>query len=538
MYDLKIVGTRIIDGTGDPWRYGDIGVRDGRIVALGKTSSAEARLTIDGSGLAACPGFIDFHAHSDLSLLVNPRGESAVRQGITTQINGNCGFSGAPLGPEDVADLARIPTYANLAEHIPYRWQSMAEYLDLLRQHGMAINFATMVGNSNLRRTVLGQDKRSPNAEEMTRMKSILAQALEEGGWGLSTGLSFVPDYYSMTEELIELSEVLRQYGRVYATHMRNYSTGLLESTAEAIRIGEEAGIPIDIAHFSGYGREHWGKIPQGVDLVEVARKRGVDVAFDNPPVYTRGSSGGGGLNLLPPWALEGGTAKMLERMRDPELANRAKRDVEQGGWHNWINFRWDDTLLTKVSTTANQAYVGETIAEIAARRGEESIDTVFNLLVEENGQFHMAPVVKSREDIDYVVKHPLCKLSSDGEALAPYGPLAGCDHARSYGTYPRLLGRFVRERGVLPLEEAVRKMTSAPAARLGLKDRGLLREGLAADICVFDPNAVIDRADWKNPEAYPLGIEWVVVNGQVVIQNGEHTGALPGRVLVPGEGR
>ena len=535
MYDILIKGTQIVDGTGNPWRYGNVAVKGERIVGVGSTLSGQAAVILDGAGLVTCPGFIDFHAHSDVTLLVNPRAESAVRQGITTQVNGNCGFSGAPLTPEDVADLHNISLYADVADAVPYTWQSMAEYLDLFRRHGTAINFATMVGNSNVRRIVIGREERSPNPDEMTSMKTVLARALEEGGWGLSTGLSFVPDSYNTTEELIELCGVVRHYGRIHATHKRNYTARLLESTKEAIRIGEEAGIPVDIAHFSGYGRKNWGRIPEGIKLDEAARARGVDVAFDNPPVYTRGMSGAGGLNLLPPWALEGGTQKMLERMRDPEQADRAKHDVEYGGWGaQWVKPRWDDTLLTKVSTAKNQQYVGQMITAVAAQRGEEPIDTVFNLLLEENAEFNMAPVAKSQDDIDYVVKHPLCKISSDGTALAPYGPLAGSAYAHSYGAFPRVLGRFVRERGVLPLEEAVRKMTTAPAGRLGLTDRGLLQEGLAADICIFDPKTVIDRADWENTEAYPEGIEMVIVNGKIVVRDGEHTGALPGQVLVP----
>ena len=535
MYDLLIVNTKIVDGSGNPWRHGNVAIKDGFIVAVGNTLSDQAQVTIDGHGLVTCPGFIDFHAHSDVSLLVNPRAESAVRQGITTQVCGNCGVSAAPLAPEEIADLRRIFVYADdPVEAIPYTWQSMAEYLDLFRQHGIAINVATMIGSSNLRRIVVGQEERSPSTEEMTRMKSILAQALEEGAWGMSSGLDFVPDRYSTTEELIELGGVLRQYGRIYPTHYRNGIGRPMEATAEAIRIGEEAGIPVDIAHYCTVCPENWGRIPEGIALVEAARARGVDVAFDNPTLYSRGSSGGGGQNLLPPWALVGGTERMLERMRDPKRASRAKRDVEYGGWPSWINQSWDETLLTQVSIEKNQQYVGQTIAEIAARRGEKPIDTVFNLLLEEEARFHMAPITKSWDDIDFVVKHPLCKISSDGTARAPYGPLAGCKHPRCYGIFPRALGRLVRDRSVLRLEDAVRKMTSAPAARLGLLDRGLLRTELAADICIFDPKTVIDRADWENTEAYPDGIQTVIVNGQTVIQDGEHTGALPGQVLIP----
>ena len=534
MYDLLITDTQIVDGSGNPWRHGSVAVKDGVIVAVGSTLSDDALTIIDGRGQVTCPGFIDFHSHSDITLLINPRAESAVRQGVTTQVCGNCGFSAAPLTSEESANLGKVPLYADLAEAAPYSWQTMAEYLDLFRQNGVAINFATQVGSSNLRRAVVGRAERSPDKEEMARMKRLLSQSLEEGGWGLSSGLSFVPDIYYTTEELIELCGELRDYGRIYATHMRDYTAGLMESTAEAIRIGEEAGIPVDIAHFSGYGRSNWGKIPEAIALVEMARARGVDIAFDNPPLYTRGSSGGGGLNLLPPWALEGGTEKMLERMRDPAQAARAKHEVEHGSWHNWNPHRWDETLLTKVASSENQCYEGMMITEIAAQRGESPIDTVFNLLLEENAQLHMAPVVKSQDDIDLVTRHPLCKISSDGEAMAPYGPLAGCRHARSYGTFPKVLGRFVRERNVLRMEDAVRKMTSAPAARLGLTDRGLLRAGFAADICIFDPQTVIDRADWENTEAYPDGIHTVIVNGQAVIWEGEHTGALPGQVLVP----
>jgi N-acyl-D-amino-acid deacylase len=534
MYDILIVNARIVDGSGNPGRYGSVAVKDGLIVGCGQTLGDEAMITLDGTGLVGCPGFIDFHAHSDVSLLVNPRAESAVRQGITTQVSGNCGFSPAPLAPQAGLELNQISMYADLADAVPGTWQTMAEYLALLRRQGSAINVATHVGSSNLRRATIGENERSFSAEEMTRAQGMLAQALEEGAWGLSTGLSFVPDLYNTTEELIELGRVVRRYGRIYATHMRDYTAGLLESTAEAIRIGEEAGIPVDIAHFSGYGYENWGRVTRAASLVEAARARGVDVAFDNPPLYPWGSSGGGGLNLLPPWALEGGTQRMLERMRDPHLAARAKFDVEHGTWHNWIKLRWDDTLLTKASTEQNQRLVGRTIAEIAGQRREAPIDTVFSLLLEEQGEFHMAPVVKSEEDIEWALRHPLCKISSDGAALAPYGRLAGSEHLRSYGTFPRALGHYVRERAVLTLEEAVRKMTSTPADRLGLKDRGLLRPGYAADICLFNPETVIDRADWAHPEAYPIGVQTVIVNGQVVIHEGEHSGALPGQVLVP----
>ena len=532
MYDLLIVNARIVDGAGNPWRHGNIAVKNGLIVGIGYTLSDEALVTLDGAGLIVCPGFIDFHAHSDVSLLVNSLAESAVRQGITTQVNGNCGFSAAPLAPDAGVELKHISMYAGLADFVSGTWQSMAEYLDLFRRQGIAINFATQVGCSNLRRAVIGENQRSFSPEEMGRMKGMLAQALEEGAWGLSTGLSFVPDLYNSTEELIELGHVLRRYGRIYATHMRDYTAGLMESTAEAIRIGEEAGIPIDIAHFCGYGYENWGRVPGAAGLVEAARARGVDVAFDNPPVYKWGSSGRGGLNLLPPWALEGGTQRMLARMQDPQLATQAKSEVEHGTWHNWVKLRWDDTLLTKASTEKNKHFVGQTIVEIAAQRGEAPIDTVFSLLLEEGGEFHMAPAVKSEDDIEWVLRHPLCKISSDGTALAPYGPLAGSEHLRSYGTFPRVLGHYVRERAALRLEDAVRKMTSAPAARLGLKDRGLLRAGFAADICMFDPIRVMDRTTWDNPEAYPEGIPTVIVNGQIVVRDGKHTGALPGRVL------
>ena len=537
MYDLLIENTKIVDGAGNPWREGNVAVKDERIVAVGSTLSNEAVVKLDGRGLVTCPGFIDFHTHSDIALLVNPLAESSIRQGITTQVGGNCGVSAAPLSDEEVGNLQEVFLYSGqraIIDALPETWQSMAEYLDLFRKNGIATNFISHVGNSNLRRIVIGEGEKSPSSEEMEKMKSVMIQALEDGAWGLSTGLAFVPDRYSTTEELIELGHVLRRYGRSHSTHMRDYVKFLMESTAETIRIAEEADTPIDIAHFTSISPQFWGRIQMAIEMIEEARNRGVDIAFDNPTLYTRGSSGGGGQNLLPPWALEGGIEKMLERMRDPEQAARAKQDVMSGGWTNWFSINWDDTLLTKVSTSRNQRYVGQTITQIAAARGEEPIDTVFNLLLEENAQFHMAPVTKCWDDIDYVVQHPLCKIASDGTSLAPYGPLAGSMHPRAYGTYPRVLGRLVRGRGVLRLEDAVRKMTSAPAARLGLKDRGLLREGLAADVCVFDPETVIDRADWEHLEAYPEGIKTVIVNGQIVIRGGEHTGVLPGRVLVP----
>jgi N-acyl-D-amino-acid deacylase len=531
MYDILITGGRIVDGSGGPWFAGEIGIAGQRIAALGQLASAEARVRIDATGQVVAPGFVDFHAHSDVTLLADPRAESAVRQGITTQVVGNCGFSAAPVRAEDVLRYQRD----GLVFSFPgYRWDwtSMGEYLARLRLARPSINVVTLVGHTALRSTVMGQADRPPTPKELASMQQLLDQSLAAGARGLSSGLTYMPSCYASTEELIALAKVLRAHGGIYTTHLRDSSRYLLEAVAEAIRIGEEAGIPVYISHLYGAGREYWGeKTLQALRLVEDARQRGVVAGFDIP-LWARG--GGPFQQCIPTWAREGGLEAMLARFRDPALRARIVEEVEHGtaDWRGWLKPDWDDYLIARVGLARNAAWPGRSVGDLARDRGQAPAETALDLLAEDEGQLWTAPTVKCEEDIARVLKHPLSVPVTDGFALACDGPLAQPDMPKSFGTFPRLVRHFVREQGLLSLEEAVSKMTALPAARLGLWDRGLLRPGMAADVVVFDPDTTAERADFLHPNEYPVGISCVVVNGQVTVNRGGHTRAFAGKVL------
>jgi N-acyl-D-amino-acid deacylase len=531
MYDLLITGGRIVDGSGGPWFAADVAVVGGRIVALGRLAPAEARVRIDAAGQVIAPGFVDFHAHSDVTLLVDPRAESAVRQGITTQVVGNCGFSAAPVRAEEIPRYQRDGLCFSFPGYT-WDWTSMGEYLARLRQARPSINVIALVGHTALRTAVMGQADRAPTPEELAAMQRLLAQALAEGGRGFSSGLTYMPSCYAETDELIALASVLRDSGRAYHTHLRDYSRFLLEAVAEALRIGEEAGAPVYLSHLYAAGREHWGeKTAQAVRLVEEARGRGVEAGFD----ITLWPRGGGPMQQsIPAWAREGGLEALTARFRDPVLRGRIADEVEHGtaDWRGWLKPDFDDFLISRVGLPRNVAWLGKTVGDLARERDQPPAETMLDLVVEDEGQFWTAPTVKSEEDIALVLSHPLGVPVSDGFALAQDGPLAQPDLPKSFGAFPRVLRHHVRATGLLSLEEAVSKMTAQPAGRLGLWDRGLLRPGLAADLVIFDPDTVAERADYLHPNEYPVGIAYVVVNGQVTVNQSGHTGAAAGEVL------
>ena len=531
MYDLLITGGRIVDGSGGPWFAADVAVVGGRIVALGRLAPAEARVRIDAAGQVIAPGFVDFHAHSDVTLLVDPRAESAVRQGITTQVVGNCGFSAAPVRAEEIPRYQRDGLCFSFPGYT-WDWTSMGEYLARLRQARPSINVIALVGHTALRTAVMGQADRAPTPEELAAMQRLLAQALAEGGRGFSSGLTYMPSCYAETDELIALASVLRDSGRAYHTHLRDYSRFLLEAVAEALRIGEEAGAPVYLSHLYGAGREYWGeKTAQALRLVEEARGRRVEAGFD----ITLWPRGGGPMQQsIPAWAREGGLEALTARFRDPVLRGRIADEVEHGtaDWRGWLKPDFDDFLISRVGLPRNVAWLGKTVGDLARERDKPPAETMLDLVVEDEGQFWTAPTVKSEEDIALVLSHPLGVPVSDGFALAQDGPLAQPDLPKSFGAFPRVLRHHVRATGLLSLEEAVSKMTAQPAGRLGLWDRGLLRPGLAADLVIFDPDTVAERADYLHPNEYPVGIAYVVVNGQVTVNQSGHTGAAAGEVL------
>jgi N-acyl-D-amino-acid deacylase len=523
MYDILITKGRLYDGTGAPWFEADVAVENGKIVGVGKALSGHARAVIDASGLAVAPGFIDIHTHSDSVFLANPGADSKVRQGVTFEVGGNCGGSVAPLTAR-----TRESEKESLAESgVELTWSSMAEYFQVLEKNGMPVNFACLAGHGTIRQGVMGFDQRPPTADELGEMKRLVAGAMDDGALGMSTGLIYAPGSYADTPEIIELARVVAQKNGLYFTHMRNERDHLLDSVRETIEIGKTAGLPIQIAHHKVSNREHWGEVKQSLAMLEQARADGVDVTCDQYP-YTASSTS---LNtILPGWAHEGGREAMLARLLDPATREALKAVVcdEQERAAGW-----DRLIISKVQTEANKRFEGMSIAEVAALRGSNPCDTALDLLIEERCSVSHLRVAMCDEDVETVMKSRLVMVGSDGSSLADYGVLRrGKPHPRNFGAFVRVLGKYVREKHVLTLEDAIRKMTSLPAWRLGLWDRGVLRPGVWADITVFDPDKVDDVADFNEPFRYATGVNYVLVNGQITVDSGQYTGKKAGRVL------
>lgn len=533
-YDIIIKDGTIVDGTGNPWFKADLGINNGKIAKVGRLDLSEAEKAIDAKGLVVCPGFIDIHSHSDLSVFFNPKLESTIRQGITTLVTGNCGISLAPVNPtrKDLL-LKYLSPFLPPNGELKIDWNTFTEYLTWLEETKISANIASLVGHGSVRIAVMGLEGRDPTLEELEEMKALVAEAMEAGAFGMSTGLIYPPGIYSKTAELIELCKVVAKYGGIYASHIRGEGTTLIEAVKEAIIIGEEASIPVEISHHKAAGKPNWGKTRETLRLMKEARARGVDVACDQYP-YNAGMTSLA--TLLPPWVHVGGMEEMLKRLRSSEERRRIKKDIEQGipGWENFISdCGWENIYVSSVTTKGNKGLEGKSLAEIAKIKKKDEFTALFDLLLEEEGKATMVLFMMDEEDICRVMTNNLQMVGTDGWAVAPYGILGvGKPHPRFYGTYPKVLGEYVREKGILSLEEAIRKMTSFPAQRIGLRDRGLIREGTWADIVVFDFERVKDRATYQNPHQYPEGIRYVIVNGKVIIDEGENTGALPGRVL------
>jgi N-acyl-D-amino-acid deacylase len=533
MYDLLIRGGRLIDGTGGPSFLADIAVVDDRIVAIGALGDREATSVIDATGRMVCPGFVEEHSHSDVTFLVDPLARSMVRQGVTTLAVGNCGMSAAPVSKDSLEEYRRAAPLFDF-DGYDWNWESTAGYLDAVRAAQPSVNVTTLVGHMPVRALATGGASRPATPEERARMRSMVDEALDQGARGFSTGLTYQHTVFADTDEIVESAKALARYGWTYHTHMRGQGAVLLDSVREAIEIAERAGCPLVISHLYPAGREAWGQAQAAIDLVEDARARGIDAGWDVTP-WLRG--GGPLAQSLPEWLREGGMDATLERLRDPVLAERAGRELEAGNDGNSMKPDWDDWLICRASKPESRSWAGRSIRDIADERGESPVEAVMKMLVEDDLGFWIAPTIKSDEDVDLLIKHPLGIPTADAFALAPEGSLAYQDRPNSYGTFPRVLGRYVRERGILTWEEAVHKMTSIPASRLGLWDRGLLRPGLKADIVVFNPDTVIEKADYERPQEYPVGIDHVIVNGQVTVApNGaagdEHTGVRAGEVL------
>jgi N-acyl-D-amino-acid deacylase len=523
MFDLIIKNGQVIDGIQDTPARVDLGLSADKIEAIGNLGTAQGKTIIDAKGLAVAPGFIDIHSHTDLELLANPKAESKIRQGVTTELSGNCGGSMFPRKKE----LAPFEKEIAASLGIEVAWTDLATYHTLLAKRGMAVNHATLVGQATIRELVMGNDRRAPTPGEMEVMKKLVREAMEQGAFGISTGLEYAPDRFSSTPEIIELSRVAAGYGGFYATHMRSEDIEFLEALAEAITIAETAGLPLEISHFKVSGRGNYYKLPMAMDLIERATARGVKITADCYP-YTAYNTD---LAIMfPLWALDGGQDKFAERLKDPEFRQKMKEDaLDKAEGNNG----WESMLIQDARKEVNKWLVGKYISEAAQEKKQDPYEFSCDLLISEGGGLSIIGFGMSEEQVQQILKHPLVMLCSDGVAMAPYGPLdRGIPHPRNYGAFPRFLGEYVREKKLLSLPEAIKKVSSMPARKIGLKGRGEIQKGFCADLVIFDPATIADEATYLKPKVYPKGIDYVIVNGQVVIDHGNHTGALPGKAL------
>jgi dihydroorotase/N-acyl-D-amino-acid deacylase len=528
-YDIVIRHGHIVDGSGSPWYAGDIGIRGGRIAAIGRLEGRPARRSIDAQGKVVAPGFIDMLGQSELTILVNPHLPSKIYQGITTEITGE-GGSIAPLNDATVhADRVTYEHYG-----VQPSWRTFREYFALLAKQGMGINLASYVGATQVRRMVLGDEDRAPNGAELERMRALVRQAMKEGAIGVSTSLQYAPAPYAKTEELIALASEAAKFGGIYASHIRNEGNGIISALDEAFRIGREAKIPVEIWHLKAAGKSNWGRMSEIVAHIEDARKAGLEVGA-NTYAYTAWFNSLSA--IVPPWAHDGGDRKLIERLKDPALRARIRKEMEsaEGDWNNeWQEVPGPEAILVcAVQNPKLLPMQGKNIAEIAKLWNKDPADTVFDLLIEDEAFTSVAMLAMSEPDVTLALQQLWVSVCNDSQGTAPDG-LLGKEHPhpRAYGTFPRILRKYVREEHKLTLEDAIRKFTALPAARMRLADRGVLKAGMWADVVVFDPETIRDRATFEQPNQLSEGMRFVLVNGVPVIEEGKMTNALPGRVI------
>lgn len=526
--DIVLRNGHIIDGTGSPWYSGDIGIRGGRIVRIGSLGSAPAKQVIDAHGLIVAPGFIDMLGQSEISMLVNPHVPSKIFQGVTTEITGE-GDSVAPTTPQLLAqDRAGFEHYG-----IQPDWATFRDYFNRLEQHGMGINLASYVGATQVRRVVLGEGDRAPTAAELARMKALVRQGMLDGAIGLSTALQYAPAPYAKTEELIALAHEAAKLGGIYATHMRSEGDAIDSALDEAFRIGRQADIPVEIWHLKTAGKKNWGRMPEAVHRIEAARYAGVDVEADTYayPAWSNSFSA-----FVPPWVHDGGNSKMVERLKDPAVRQRIRSQMlnDSSGWDNeWLEIPGPEAILVSVVSDAKLLPLqGKTIAQIAKQENKAPIDTIFDLLIQDPNM-SVAVFGMSEADIACALKQPWVSVDNDSQGTAPDGILGReHPHPRAYGAFPRILRKYVRDEKLLTLQDAIRKFSALPAQRVRLADRGVLKEGMWADVVVFDPDTIRDVATFEKPNQLAVGMQYVLVNGVPVIAQGHMTDALPGKVL------
>ena len=527
VYDLLIQHGKIVDGTGNPWFFGDLAIREDQIVAVGRVPAGRAKRILDASNHIVAPGFIDMHSHSDFLLLEDGDAQSKIRQGVTTEVLGE----GNSAGPYKGQLAPRSATVAGEA----VQWTTLGGYLKTLERSGTSTNVASYVGLNNIWRCALGDSFERPTTAQLEQMEQLVDEALREGAFGLSSQVMMPPGSLATTDDIVQLCKVVAPYGGIYSTHIRNEGTGVFESVQEAIEIGRRAGVAVDVIHLKIADQQYWGRMNEVIGLIEEARGQGVNVQANVYP-YTRGNNNL--ISIIPPWAHEGGRGQLLERLRKPELRERMRHDIQNGlpGWYNHYTAVGGDWGRMLVS--GNNRFKGLTMDRVMSLRTQDKdqpdlLDELFDFLLEEGGSVSTVYAHHTESDMNLALTQPWCSVGSDGSAYAVEGPLRrGNPHPRNFGTFPRLLGVYVRQRKLLRLEDAIRKITSLNAAKLGIRDRGLLAPGYYADITIFDPDRVIDRATYTDPFQYNDGIEHVIVNGRLVLDQGRHTGQRPGRAI------
>ena len=527
-FDVLIANGRIVDGTGNPSYIGDVGIRNGKIAALGRLSGRTATRTIDATGLTVAPGFVDIHNHSDYTLVEDGDAESMVRQGVTSMIFGE-GGSAAPVGGKQDRGVGRAD------------WSDLHGYFTRLLRQGISTNIGTYVGSSQIWTYVRGEKAGPPTAEELRQMQAQVKLAMEQGALGVASSLSGPPGSWIDTDTLVAMCEVASGYGGIYSTHMRTEGRGVFESVAEAIEIGRRAHVPVDIIHLKIAEQQMWGQMPELAASIANARARGQDVEANVYP-YRAGQNNLS--SIIPPWAHEGGSQALIARLKDASLRQRLESEINNGiPGSNWYNHYtatggWDGMLLVSFSNPKYKKFEGKRMNEVIQALGKPPIDALFELLEENRGSVPTVYFHHSEEDMKFALRQPFASIGSDGTAVKTEGPLArGNPHPRYYGTFPRLLGKYVREEKVISMEEAIRKMTSANTAKIRVFDRGLLRPGQWADVTVFDAATIVDHATYEKPHQYATGVEYVLVNGKAVLDRGRHTHARPGTILY-GQGK
>jgi N-acyl-D-amino-acid deacylase len=523
VFDILIINGTVVDGIGDEAYKADVAIEKEKIVALGGLKGAKTKTIIDARGKIVSPGFIDIHSHSDLEHLVNPPAHSKVRQGITTELVGNCGSSIFPRKPLTDEEKRRMEQRFGFAVEVT----DLAQYRRSLREQGISVNNGTLIGQGTLREYVMDMRADAPTEKELSLMKEEVEGAMRQGAFGISTGLEYTPSGFAGTEELMALAESAARYGGIYATHIRSEEKRLIEAIKEAITISHRSGASLEISHLKAVGEENYWKLNKVLDIIHLAARQGIAVNADRYP-YTAYSTG---LSInFPLWAFEGGEEEFVGRLKDKGIRKKMRKETEA---RVKTNNGWTSMMIIDVRNEENKYLIGKRLGEVACEKGIDPYEFACDLLISEEGDVGIVGFGMSEENTEKVLADPLVMLCTDGSAIATSGPLSeGMPHPRNFGAFPRFLRLYVREKKLLSLPAAIRKMTAMPAAKLDLIDRGIIQKGNYGDIVIFDLDKLDDRATYTDPKRYPTGIDYVIVNGKIVIDKGEHTGARPGKVL------